>query len=74
MTTREAKNIIKYHKDNTSYFDGTITRDDMYNMLRYRMRFGESETEVILAALVLAGADFKEDECYDIDFDIVLAG
>lgn len=31
----------------------------MKDMLRYRMRFGEAETNVILAALVLAGAKFE---------------
>ena len=32
---------------------------DMKKMLLYRMRFGEAETNVILAALVLTGAKFE---------------
>lgn len=43
---------------NTNYFSGGIKFADMRDMLRYRMGFGEAETELILAALVNAGAKF----------------
>lgn len=59
MTNNEAKNIINENKDNTSYFDGSISYDEMYNMLRYRMAFGEAETKVIIASLKLSGAKFN---------------
>ena len=52
------KNIEKY-KNETMYFCGEIKQKDMYNMLRNSMQFGEAETQVILSALVLAGAKFK---------------
>lgn len=52
------KNIKKY-KNETMYFCGEIKQKDMYNMLRNSMQFGEAETQVILSALVLAGAKFK---------------
>lgn len=51
--------IIREHKDRTSYFDSSIAQTAMWNMLRYRMEFGESETAVIIAALIKAGAKFK---------------
>ena len=37
------------------------TNEEMYNMLRYRMQFGEAETRTIIAALVISGAKFKKD-------------
>ena len=58
-TKKKAKESIEAYKDMTSFFDGSMTQEDMYNMLRYRMRFGEVETITIIAALVLAGAKFK---------------
>jgi hypothetical protein len=33
--------------------------DYMWEMLRYRMQFGEAETAVILAALIRCGAKFS---------------
>ena len=42
----------------TNYFSGELKFVDMFDMLRYRMDFGEAETELILAALVNAGAKF----------------
>ncbi len=59
MTRKQALEVIQKNKDNTAWFDKSLTREDMYNMLRYRMQFGQAETEVLLAALKLAGADFK---------------
>ena len=58
-TKKAAKESIEAYKDMTSYFDKSMSQEDMYNMLRYRMQFGEAETRVIIAALVLAGAKFK---------------
>lgn len=58
---KQQKEIIKAHKDNTAYFDGSFSEQDMYSMLRFRMHFGEDETAVIIAALKLAGAKFKEE-------------
>lgn len=60
MTKKSAKEAIAAYKDMTSYFDKSMTQADMYNMLLYRMQFGEAETRVIIAALIVAGAKFKE--------------
>lgn len=51
--------IINKYKNNTAYFDKSVSEDEMYEMLYNRMRFGVAETEVILAALKLAGAKFN---------------
>lgn len=59
MTKKEAKANIEFNKNNTAYFDGSMSENDMYLMLRQRMGFGLAETEVIISALVLAGAKFK---------------
>ena len=61
MTREKAKAIIEENKDFTRYFDGSSTLDQMYDMLTYRMRFGDAEAKVIIAALKLAGAKFKKD-------------
>ena len=45
----------------TCYFDGSMTQENMFQMLKYRMGFGEAETQVIIGALVMAGAKFSED-------------
>ena len=58
-TKKAAKESIEAYKDMTSYFDNSMSQEDMYNMLRYKMQFGEAETRIIIAALVLAGAKFK---------------
>lgn len=62
MTKKAAWEQIEKFKDETNYFSGSIKLDDMRDMLRYRMQFGEAETEVILAALTIAGAKFQEEE------------
>ena len=51
--------IIKENKDNTAWFNYEISMDDMWNMFRNHMQFGEAETAVIIAALIRAGAKFK---------------
>jgi hypothetical protein len=58
-TKAEAKRELDASKDRTFYFDGSLKMSDMKKMLLYRMGFGEAETNVILAALVLAGAKFE---------------
>lgn len=58
-TKAQAKETIAAHKENTAFFDCSMTQEEMYNMLRYRMRFGEAETQVIIAALVVSGAKFN---------------
>ena len=62
MTKKAAREQIKRFKDETNYFSGTIKLDDMRDMFRNRMGFGEAETEVILSALTIAGAKFQEEE------------
>lgn len=51
--------IIRENKDRTAWFDQSYSMEDMWNMLRYRMQFGEAETTIILASLIKAGAHFK---------------
>lgn len=58
-TCNDCLRIIKENKDNTDYFNYEMTMDDMWNMLRYRMQFGEAETAVIIASLIRAGAKFR---------------
>ena len=62
MTREKAKAIIEENKDFTGYFDGLSTLDQMYEMLAFRMQFGDAESKVIIAALKLAGAKFKKDD------------
>lgn len=45
----------------TNYFNGALTLDDMYEMFRDRMQFGEAETNVIMSALILAGCVFSDN-------------
>ena len=59
MTKKNAREEIERSKDNTGYFDGSITAASMKDLLRNRMHFGEAEANVIIAALVLAGAKFS---------------
>ena len=54
-----AKELLNFWKDDTAYFDGSMTADEFEDMLRYRMRFGNAEAITITMALVLAGA-FKK--------------
>lgn len=63
MTKKAAKEFLDNEKaaPQTAYFDGELSASDMKDMLRNRMNFGVAETNVILAALVLAGAKFRID-------------
>lgn len=58
ITDREASDKLAENKSQTSYFDGSLSLEEMYEMLRFRSGFGVAETNVILASLVLAGAKF----------------
>ena len=60
-TKKAAAETIEAYAEMTSYFDNSMTQNEIYDMLRYRMRFGEAETRTIIAALVLAGAKFKPE-------------
>lgn len=59
MTKQNATQIIKDYKNDTNYFNGSMTAEEMQNMLMFRMGFGLAESLVITAALVKAGADLK---------------
>lgn len=54
-----AKALIKKFLPQTGYADGSITVSEMYEMLRDRMQFGNAEAQTIIAALTLAGAQWK---------------
>ena len=60
-TPEDIHTILDIWKDRTAFFDGSISYREMYEMLRYRMAFGEAETHVIISALEIAGAKFKEE-------------
>ena len=59
-TKKLAKEILDINKDNTAYFDGSMTIEQFETMLRYRMGFGVAETTTITMALILAGAKFAD--------------
>lgn len=59
-TKKLAKEILDINKDNTAYFDGSMTLGQFETMLRYRMGFGVAETTTITMALILAGAKFAD--------------
>lgn len=63
MTKKAAKEVLDTEKKipMTAYFDGGLRASDMKDMLRNRMEFGVRETDVIISALVLAGAKFRID-------------
>ena len=57
----ECKRLIEEYANDTDYFNGSITYNDMYEMFRERYEFGVAETVVILSSLILAGAKFPEE-------------
>lgn len=59
-TKKLAKELLDINKDNTAYFDGSMTMGQFETMLRYRMGFGAAETTTITMALILAGAKFAD--------------
>ena len=62
FTSETARRVLNENKDNTLWFTDGITFTDMYDMLRYRMKFGEAETLCIIASLKLNGAKIKQDK------------
>ncbi len=56
---KQCNEIIEEYKDNTMYFNEQMTFEQMYNMLRLQMEFGEAETKVIMASLMKVGAKFR---------------
>ena len=60
-TKVNCRRIIEENKDKTAYFNGEMSQDDMRYMLKYRMNFGDAETAVIMASLILAGAKFNQE-------------
>ena len=64
MTKKEATTIINAHKGNTSWYNGEVdffgdkvaTFSNLYEIF-IRRGFGEAETNCIIAALRLSGAD-----------------
>lgn len=61
-TKKAAKETVEAYADMTAWFDESISQRNMFEMLRYRMQFGEAESRVIIAALIMAGAKFKNAE------------
>lgn len=60
MTKTYAKEILNLWKNETAYFDGSMTEGQFESMLRYRFGFGQAEAIVIMCALVMAGAKFAK--------------
>ena len=61
-TKKMCDEIIETHGKNTAFFgyEGEILEfHSFYNMLRYRMGFGEAETAVIIACIIKAGGKIK---------------
>lgn len=54
-------NTIAKYGGMTPFFDKSITQDEMYEMLKYGAQFSEAEIKVIIAALVLSNARFKDE-------------
>lgn len=53
-----AKEILDLYKGDTFYFDGSLSLKRMKEIFRSEFYFSEAETNVIIAALILAGAKF----------------
>lgn len=53
-----AKEILDLYKNDTAYFDGSLSMQRMKELLRNELHFGEAETNVIIVSLILAGAKF----------------
>ena len=58
-TKAYAKEVLNLWKDETNYFNETLTEAQFESMLRYRFNFGKAEAITITMALILAGAKFK---------------
>lgn len=60
MTKKYAKEVLDLWKNETNYFNGSLTEAQFQTMLMYRMNFGQAEAIVITMALILAGAKFAD--------------
>lgn len=59
-TKKFAKEILDLWKNDTNYFNGSMSAAEFESMLRYRMGFGQAEAITITMALILAGAKFAD--------------
>lgn len=64
QNSKDYQQIIADWKGHTNYFDGTLSIDEMVEMFRH-MRFGEGETQVIMASLMSCGAKFRTNDKYE---------
>ena len=62
-----AKEILDLYKDDTAYFDGSLSMENMKEVFRNALHFGEAETNVIIASLILAGAKFTVSNRKDVE-------
>ena len=60
ITKVYAKEVLDIWKNETGYFNGSISLGYMETMLQYKMGFSLAETEVIVMSLILAGAKFDD--------------
>lgn len=60
LTKKYAKEVLDLWKNETNYFNGSLTEAQFQTMLMYRMNFGQAEAIVITMALILAGAKFAD--------------
>ena len=59
ITKVYAKEVLDIWKNETGYFNGSISYGQMETVLRLK-GFSVAETEVILMSLILAGAKFAD--------------
>ena len=59
ITKAYAKDVLNLWKNETGYFNGSISTGQMNTVLRLK-GFSVAETEVILMSLILAGAKFAD--------------
>ena len=61
-TKKHARECVEAYAHLTGWFDESVTQQEMFEALRYQMQIGEAESRVIIAALVIAGAKFRNAE------------
>ena len=59
ITKVYAREVLNIWKNETGYFNGSISSGQMETVLRLK-GFSVAETEVILMSLILAGAKFAD--------------
>lgn len=63
MVNSNRKNTSWYGENNVDIFGGNIASyDRMFEMLFEKMGFGYAETQCIIGALVLSGADIEYED------------